>query len=100
MGRHQQGLRSHQAQHPLLVDGLLLDNTQGGPEAAIAPKRVLGFAFLPPSAQACMTLGDQGRRVSAPPRHASLFCHARVSSPTRGFHRAFSRAKRASFWAS
>ena len=73
MGLHQQVMFPHQAQHPLLVDSPLLDNTPVGPDAAIPPTRGLGFEFPNPLAHACSTLGDQGRRVPAHPSHASLF---------------------------
>ena len=57
----------HQAQHPLRMDGARLDNTPGGPDAALAPERRLGFEFLHPLEPAFMALDDPRRLVSAHP---------------------------------
>jgi hypothetical protein len=100
LGLDQHGRLPQQAPHPLLMDGALLDTTQGGPEAALAPERRRGWARRNPLAQACRTRGDAGRRVAAHPSHASRLCHSRVRSPTRVLHRVVSRTTRASCGAS
>lgn len=100
VGRDHEVVLPHQAQAPRLVHRPRLHEAPIGPDAAVAPARGLGFARLNPVEPAFMALGDQARAGPTHPRPSSLFGHSKVSSPTRVFTRAFSRAKRASCRAS
>jgi hypothetical protein len=73
IGGHPEAMRSHQAQDALLVDWPPLDKVQVGPDATVAPKRMLSFELTYPLRQAFVALGHQGRGLPAHPSTSSLF---------------------------
>ena len=77
VGLHQQLMREHQLQHAFLLDGLLVDKAQGGPDLAVAPERMLGLQCLNAGEQAFVPLEHPERAMPYQPKPSSLVFHAR-----------------------
>jgi hypothetical protein len=58
--RHQEIILPHQPQHPLLLDGLMLNNVQVGPEASVAPERMGGLERSAALQEVYIALSYQG----------------------------------------